>query len=233
MIKYSLIIPCFNEAKNLPKLIKKCEAITQKSDIEVIIVNNGSTDNSSQILSKILRNQSRIVRAEIANNQGYGHGILFGLNRAKGEILGWTHGDIQSDPNDFLSAIAFFTETKKNIFVKGTRIKRPLKDLFFTWGMSFFESILFKNFLFDINAQPTVFHKSFLKKMKNLPLDFSLDLFFYVIARKEKIPVYRFPVIFKKREKGRSSWNKNWINKFKFILLNINSSILICKNIKK
>ena len=42
MIKYSLIIPCFNEAKNLPKLIKKCQALTHKRDIEVIIVNNSN-----------------------------------------------------------------------------------------------------------------------------------------------------------------------------------------------
>ena len=214
MIKYSLIIPCFNEAANLPNLIKKCEAFA-KNNFEVIIVNNGSKDNTSEILSKLLGKSSQILKVEIINNKGYGHGILEGLKKAKGEIIGWTHGDIQTDPADFLKGIKFFNKGKKNIFVKGLRKERPFNDIFFTWGMSFFESILFKYFLFDINAQPTIFHRDFLEKIKNPPNDFTLDLFFYVLARREKIPVYRFPVIFRKRKQGVSSWNVSFYSKFK------------------
>jgi glycosyltransferase involved in cell wall biosynthesis len=106
MIKYSLIIPCFNEAANLPNLIKKCEAFA-KNNFEVIIVNNGSKDNTSEILSKLLGKSSQILKVEIINNKGYGHGILEGLKKAKGEIIGWTHGDIQTDPADFLKGIKF------------------------------------------------------------------------------------------------------------------------------
>jgi len=232
MIKYSLIIPCFNEAANLPNLIKKCEAITQNRNLEVIIVNNGSKDNTSEILNKSLGESSQILKVEIINNKGYGHGILVGLRKAKGEIIGWTHGDIQTDPADFLTGIKFFTKWKKNIFVKGIRKKRPFTDVFFTYGMSFFESILFKYFLFDINAQPTIFHKDLLKKIKNPPNDFTLDLFFYVLAKKEKIPIYKFPVIFRKRKHGASSWNISFFSRLKFILLTLKSSLIVYKKIK-
>ena len=233
MIKYSLIIPCFNEAQNLRKLIKKCEAITEADDIEVIIVNNGSTDNSSEILGKLLSKPSRISIVEIRKNIGYGHGIIFGIKKAKGEIIGWTHGDIQSDPTDFLRGITYFTAGKKNIFVKGLRKKRPLIDILLTFGMSVFVSILFKKSFFDINAQPTIFHKIFLKDIKSPPKDFSLDLFFYALARQKKMPIYRFPVFFKKRERGLSSWNVYWYSKFKFTLLTLKSCFSIYKNIKK
>ena len=49
-MKYSLIIPCYNEEKNLPLLLDKCKNILLKNDIELVIVNNGSLDKSSEVL---------------------------------------------------------------------------------------------------------------------------------------------------------------------------------------
>ncbi len=46
MIKLSLVVPCFNESSSLPLLIQRCnEVISKRNDIEVLIVDNGSTDN--------------------------------------------------------------------------------------------------------------------------------------------------------------------------------------------
>ena len=44
--KYSLIIPCYNEEGNIEKLVQKCKKIFKKNIFEVILVENGSTDNS-------------------------------------------------------------------------------------------------------------------------------------------------------------------------------------------
>ena len=51
-ILYSLVIPCFNEAKNLEVLIKNCSSILENESFEVILVNNGSDDNSFDIIKK-------------------------------------------------------------------------------------------------------------------------------------------------------------------------------------
>ena len=49
-IKYSIVLPCYNEEKNLVHLIRECEQSLCKNDIEVILINNGSTDNTNKIL---------------------------------------------------------------------------------------------------------------------------------------------------------------------------------------
>ena len=97
-MRFSLVIPCFNEEENLPRLIDSCLALIDRSDCEVIVVNNGSTDNSAEILPRLLEPHKNLRAIYIDKNIGYGHGILTGLKDAKGEILGWTHADLQTDP---------------------------------------------------------------------------------------------------------------------------------------
>ena len=46
-MKLSIIVPCYNESKNIPIILERFAAIINREDIEVVLVNNGSTDNSS------------------------------------------------------------------------------------------------------------------------------------------------------------------------------------------
>ena len=93
-MKFSLIIPCYNEAANLSLLLDRCGKITDRSDIEVILVDNGSTDNSSEVLLNLLPRYAGCRTVRVEKNQGYGFGIFTGLRAATGDILGWTHADI-------------------------------------------------------------------------------------------------------------------------------------------
>ncbi|MEI6730030.1 MAG: glycosyltransferase family 2 protein, partial [Pseudomonadota bacterium] len=159
-MKFSLVIPCYNEAKNLPLLLERCKEITAP-DIEVILVDNGSTDNSAQVLQELLPNYPGCRSIRVEKNQGYGFGILSGLQAAQGEIIGWTHADMQTDPKDALRGLEFFQKHGNDIFVKGKRYGRPFADVFFTIGMSIFETLLLAKPLWDINAQPTMFSSKF------------------------------------------------------------------------
>lgn len=231
-MNFSLIIPCFNEAANLPFLLDQCKRLTQRSDIEIILVDNGSTDNSSEILLTLLPLYSnfRIVRVE--QNQGYGFGILAGLRAAKGAILGWTHADMQTDPQDVLEGLELFEKHGLEIFVKGRRYGRSLSDVFFTFGMSIFETLLLGKPMWDINAQPTLFSKAFFETWLEPPHDFSLDLYAYFKAQQSGLKIYRFPVKFGDRANGVSHWNINWTAKRKFIWRTIDFSLKLRKNIK-
>ena len=100
----SIIIPCYNESKNLEKLIKNIKKILEQVNfnIEVILVNNGSTDNTENKLQELLKENKKIKVVNIEKNIGYGNGILAGLSYAKNNYLGWTHADLQCDFNDCL-----------------------------------------------------------------------------------------------------------------------------------
>lgn len=232
-MKVSLIIPCYNEASSLKELLDRCQVLTKNHNNEVILVDNGSTDDTPQILSLLLPGYTGCRTIRIEQNQGYGHGILEGLRAAKGEILGWTHADLQTDPGDVIKGIELFeAHPNQNIFVKGERFGRPLSDQLFTIGMSIFESILLRKRLWDINAQPTMFRSNFFQALShNAPNDFSLDLFFYFMAKKMGLSIFRFPVHFSSRLHGVSSWNINWASKKKFIIRTIKYSLSLRKQI--
>jgi len=228
-MKVSLVIPCYNEAKNLPTLIDRCEELVTKYSVEVIFVDNGSTDKSHEVIQEY----PFIHLVRVKKNRGYGFGIIQGLKQASGDILSWTHADLQTDPKDLIRGLLYFKSSKnpEKLFVKGNRKGRPILDDIFTLSMSLFEILLLRTLMWDINAQPTIFHKSFLQKWLQPPKDFSLDLYAYFMAKNSNMEVKRFPVEFSKRLHGVSNWNMNLAGKYKFIKRTLLYSFMLKKKL--
>lgn len=226
-MKMSLVIPCYNEAANLPLLVPRCLDVVKPGNIEVVLVDNGSSDASAQVMHDLLAGQDAVRNVRVEINQGYGYGILAGLRAAHGDVLAWTHADMQTNPLDVLTGLAFFEQAQDptRVFVKGRRYGRPLSDTVFTVGMSLFETILMQANLSDINAQPTMFHRRFFETWSEPPHDFSLDLYAFYMARRAGLAVKRFPVRFGERAHGLSHWNVNWMAKRKFIERTIKYSL--------
>lgn len=231
-MRLSLVIPCYNEAANLPLLLSRCVEVAKSGEVEVILVDNGSTDDTPRLLTELLPHYPGCRSVRVEKNQGYGFGILSGLRVAKGELLGWTHADMQTDPQDVLRGLKFFDQHGGDIFVKGRRYGRPLADAAFTVVLSIFETVLLGVPMWDINAQPTMFPRSFFNAWVNAPHDFSLDLYAYFQARKLGLSVYRYPVMFGERAHGVSHWNINWAAKRKFIRRTVDFSLLLRKSLK-
>lgn len=228
-LRLSLVIPCYNEAANLPLLIARLREVLVSDDIEAILVDNGSTDDSPVVLAALLGNTNRIRSVRVERNQGYGFGILTGLRAARGRILGWTHADMQTDPADALKALALCEGHAR--FVKGRRLGRPMGDVVFTVGMSAFETLLLRQPLWDINAQPTLMPRAFFETWTDPPHDFSIDLYAYYGARATGLPVARFPVHFGARAHGTSKWNVDWRAKLHFIRRTVDFSFRLARSL--
>jgi dTDP-glucose pyrophosphorylase len=213
--KLSLIIPCYNENKNLPLIFQKLEKFKNNSQVEIILVNNGSTDHSAAAFKELLVNTPfKLVTVPV--NQGYGYGILEGLKAATGTHLGWTHADMQTDPQDAWTA--FEKSVEESIpLVKEHRKNHNFFNNFFTFGIELFAWAMLNTWLSDINAQPKIFERRLYRALKNPPDDFSLDLFLMLSAKRLNLPVKTIPVYFGKRLHGEAKGGGSLKTKFKLI----------------
>ena len=218
-MKLSIVIPCYNEAENIPLILRRFQRVIDRDDIEVIVVDNGSNDKTSLVMKELLPEYSFAKSVRVKVNRGYGYGIRKGLQSCSGKFLGWTHADMQTDPADLIKALHIIEKNhdREDLLVKGRRRGRPLADCFFTAGMSIFETVYLGRKLVDVNAQPNVFSRKFYETWKHPPTDFSLDLYVLFMAQKKKQKIIRFDVVFPKRIHGTSHWNNGLSAKAKFI----------------
>lgn len=237
MINLSIIIPCYNEEMNIDPLFEKINYILQKDpNIEIIIVDNGSKDNTKKnILNSKLYLNKKISLCEIKDNIGYGHGIMSGIEIAKGKCLGWCHADLQTEPRDVYEAYLENHDQIINnkVIVKGLRKNRNIFDSIFTFGMSLFSSIIFQKIINDINAQPKIFSREFVNHLNDYPKDFSLDLYLIVIAKINDYKIINHNVIMKKRLYGQAKGGGNLKGKIKLIKRTLIYTIKLRKKIWK
>ncbi len=230
-MKYSIVIPCYNEESNLENMVKKLKQFPRIAETEFILVENGSTDNSREVFKHLDVDEKHIKRVYVDQNKGYGYGLICGLKVATGKYVGWLHADLQVKPKELLPFIEFLETNPKenNYFLKGTRKNRSLLDRFFTGSMTVFELILFQKKMNDIGAIPVLFNHDLLKIMTKAPYDFSIELYTYYNAKLNDYIIKRFPVTLEKRSEGTSSWDKGLKSKFKQSLVIMKDSVRIRK----
>lgn len=221
--KFGIVIPCFNEAGNLPNLIRECEFLTEQGSFEFVLVNNGSIDSSSEILGNVCNPKIRVIN--LIQNIGYGGGILTGLRELRTEYVGWIHADLQTDLRDSLIGLEDFEFD----YFKGIRLGRTQAERLFSAGMGIICSILFRTSLIEINAQPTIMKKELYGSWLNPPSDFSLDLYSLLIAKKRKVTILRSKFHFSKRTSGASTWNFGFKSRIKMISRTLRYALLLLR----
>ena len=175
---------------------------------ELILVNNASTDHSARVFRQLLPRYFFACFVE-EPVPGYGRAIITGLKAARGDVLSWTHADLQTEPLDVIRAFRLFLQQPDSdrVIVKGKRVGRKLGPWLFTFGMSLIASMALSGKYFDINAQPKMFSRRFFEReMDSPPEDFSLDLYLLAIAKRKHCSIRTFPVVFGKRLHGQSKW---------------------------
>lgn len=116
MAKISVIVPVYNVEKYLKECIESILSQTLQ-DIEVICVNDGSTDSSLEILNEFAKKDTRIIVIN-KSNSGYGHTMNMGLNAATGEYIGIIESDDFAAKNMFEELYKLAKENDADI-VKG------------------------------------------------------------------------------------------------------------------
>ena len=108
----SVIVPLYNEADNILPLYEKVVGITPllECDLEMILVNDGSTDGSRAILDDLASRDRRVKVIHFRRNFGQTTAIMAGIDFSSGDVLIPMDGDLQNDPQDIPKLLAKLEE---------------------------------------------------------------------------------------------------------------------------
>ena len=151
MPKISIIVPVYNVGKFLTKCLDSLINQTLQ-DIEIILVNDGSTDNSQAIIDTYAANYPEIIKAFVKKNGGLSDARNFGMKKATGDFIGFVDSDDFVDLTMFETLYNRAIETESDVVVcahdsvtldKKNQIKKrkfyPLENTK-VFGASIFES---------------------------------------------------------------------------------------------
>lgn len=120
MPELSVFFPCYNEEKNIANTFNKALPIIKEiaHKWEVILINDGSKDNTAEILDKIVKKYPKNVKIVTHNpNRGYGAAFKSGLYAAKYPWIAFTDADGQFDFNDIKTLISTQNNTKADMVI--------------------------------------------------------------------------------------------------------------------
>jgi glycosyltransferase involved in cell wall biosynthesis len=133
-MQLSIIIPLFNEEESLEELNEAIEKVVSKTDIdyEVIYIDDGSTDNSWNIITNLSETSFNLKGIKFLRNFGKSQALCAGFDAALGKVVITMDADLQDDPNEIPSLF--------------DKIYNENFDLVSGWKKKRFDSIIFKNF---------------------------------------------------------------------------------------
>ncbi len=100
--KLSVVIPCYNESSTLEKLVGKVlDADVLGLDLEIVIVNDGSDDGSTEICEKIEKRHPLVKTINHPRNLGKGAALRTGFGAAQGDIIAIQDADLEYSPTEF------------------------------------------------------------------------------------------------------------------------------------
>lgn len=162
----SVFFPCYNEEKNIVTTVKKAVDVLEKLNLnyEIIIVDDGSTDQTGQIAEGLAKNNSKIRVIHHQKNLGYGEALKSGFYNSRLDTIAYNDGDGQFD---FSEVTKFIDKVEEADLIIGYRIKRadhPLRALFAKgWAFSLWSFFGLK--LRDVDCGFKLIKKEVLEKI--------------------------------------------------------------------
>ena len=209
MNKFSIVIPVYNEAKNLRILIPRIYQVLKNEEFELIIVDDSSTDNTTKLLKKCKKkNFYYIIRK---SNRDLSKSCVLGFKKSKYKNIIVMDGDLQHKPSDIKKFLYVFRIKSPDIVV-GTRNLFKYKKhnlnafrLFASRALILIVNLLLENKTSDPMSGFFMFKKEIFlkseKKLINKGYKILLDLLY---ISNQKIKVYDVSIDFDSRSKGKS-----------------------------
>ena len=170
-MKISVIIPCYNEETTIRKILELVQIALNDNEYEIILVDDASTDNTSQIIHDLSANEGTIEVITHDLNLGKRAALRSGIKASSGDVVIIQDADLEYDPSDYGKLLNLIESGKADV-VYGSRFKsggaarvlyywHSVGNLFLTWMSNMFTNLN----LTDMETGYKVFRKEVLKQI--------------------------------------------------------------------
>ena len=207
--KFTIIIPIYNENESIFKLIKEINLELKNQNPEIIIIDDGSTDDFSKNFSNLTFSKNISVHRH-KKNLGKCSAMLTGIKKAKNQLIACIDGDGQNPPSEIKKLIRSWYNRKnlstEFLLICGERIKR--KDNFLKKISSKFANKL-RKFLLNDQCNDTACALKVFNRKDYLSIDYfkNMHRFLPALFIKKKGKVINVPVKDRPRLSGKSKFN--------------------------
>jgi glycosyltransferase involved in cell wall biosynthesis len=198
----TVIVPVFNERTTVAEVIRRMRAVELPVELQIIAVDDGSSDGSDKVLAALEDSTMRLMRH--AQNQGKGAAIRTGLAEARGDLVLIQDADLEYDPNDWPKLLDPILRGKARV-VYGSRFTGERKNMLpLHWMgnrlLSLITNVLYSSTLSDMETCYKLFDAQVLEGLTVVSnrFDFEPEITAKVLRRGHRI--YEVPISYAGRE---------------------------------
>lgn len=205
----SLVVPCYNEEAVIGQTAEDLLRVFAREgiELELVLVDNGSVDDTNRVLSGLAAADPRVKPVGLAENAGYGGGVLAGLPHCRGRFVGFITADGEVDAWDVLKVYRIAASSPRPLVAKVRRrfrssgwVRRVISILYNLGANLIFGGLG----SIDLNGNPKILPRAELEAMRLASVDWFLDAEVMLKARARRLQVYELNVMAQARRAGRS-----------------------------
>ena len=171
MEKFSILIPAYNEEKNIILTITETIEVFEdfKKDYEIVVIDDGSTDNTCNLVKNNLTNLNNKIKIEsYSPNKGKGYALKYGFNFASGDYILFLDADLDLHPSQLVNLYNLMMEKNVDVAIgsklnKSSSLNYPAIRKFLSRGYYIFIKVLFNLPLKDTQTGLKLFKYEVLK----------------------------------------------------------------------